>query len=126
MIDGNRLNYKGTVEHLWGIDAPDIAHVCADGWDAGKAAAAYLRSLIGTKPVTCEPKASPMGGGPFAICKVDGQDLSAAMASAGMAWAAPNVSAGLQRDVCHQRRLCPSLRQGVGMARRHPDEAIAT
>jgi endonuclease YncB( thermonuclease family) len=90
VIDGNRLNYKGTVERLWGIDAPDIGHVCADGWDAGKAAAAYLRSLIGTKPVTCEPKASPMGGGPFAIC--NGQDLSAAMASAGMAWAAPNVA----------------------------------
>ena len=56
------------------------------------AAAVYLRSLIGTKPVTCEPKASPMPGGPFAICKVDGQDLSAAMASASMAWAAPNVA----------------------------------
>ena len=97
VIDGNSLNDKGTVKHLWGIDAPDIGHVCADGWDAGKAAAAYLRSLIGTTPVTCEPKASPPPGGRFAICKVDGQDLSAAMASAGMAWAAPNVSAGLQR-----------------------------
>jgi len=92
VIDGNSLNYKGTVQHLWGIDAPDIGHVCADGWDAGKAAAAYLRSLIGTKPVACEAKASAMPGGPFAICKVDGQDLSAAMASAGMAWAAPNVA----------------------------------
>jgi endonuclease YncB( thermonuclease family) len=92
VIDGNSLNYKGTVEHLWGIDAPDIGHVCADGWDAGKAAAAYLRSLVGTKPVACESKASPMPGGPFAICKVDGQDLSAAMAAAGMAWAAPNVA----------------------------------
>ena len=92
VIDGNSLNYKGTVQHLWGIDAPDIGHVCADGWDAGKAAAAYLRSLLGTKPVTCEPKASALPGGPFAICKVDGQDLSAAMASAGMAWAAPNVA----------------------------------
>ena len=92
VIDGNSLNYKGMVAHLWGIDAPDTGHVCADGGDTGTAAADYLRSLIGTKPVTCEPKASALPGGPFAICKVDGQDLSAAMASAGMAWAAPNVA----------------------------------
>jgi endonuclease YncB( thermonuclease family) len=52
----------------------------------------YRGAVIGTKPVSCEPKASPMPGGPYAICKVDGQDLSAAMASAGMAWAAPNVA----------------------------------
>src|SRR5437899_1758454 len=92
VIDGDTLNYKGTIVHLWGIDAPDKGHVCADGWDAGKAAADYLRSLIGTKPVTCDPKTSPTPGGPFAVCKVDGQDLSAAMASAGMAWAAPNIA----------------------------------
>jgi endonuclease YncB( thermonuclease family) len=91
VIDGDTLNDKGAVVHLWGIDAPDTGHICSDGWDAGKAAAAYLRSLIGDKPVTCTPKASSIAGGPFAICTVGGQDLSAAMASAGMAWAMPNV-----------------------------------
>ena len=92
VIDGDTLNYKGTVMHLWGVDAPDQGHVCADGWDAGKAAADYLRGLIGNKPLICESKASPTRGGPFAICKVGGQDLSAAMASAGMAWAMPNIA----------------------------------
>jgi|EndMetStandDraft_6_1072998.scaffolds.fasta_scaffold221432_1 endonuclease YncB( thermonuclease family) len=92
VIDGDTLNYKGSGVHLWGIDAPDTGHVCADGWDAGKAAAAYLMSLIGSKPVACEAKPSARPGGPYAICKVDGQDLSAAMASAGMAWAMPNVA----------------------------------
>jgi endonuclease YncB( thermonuclease family) len=92
VIDGDTLNDKGAVVHLWGIDAPDTGHICSDGWDAGKAAAAYLKSLIGNKPVACTPKASTLPGGPFAICTVDRQDLSAAMASAGMAWALPNVS----------------------------------
>jgi endonuclease YncB( thermonuclease family) len=80
------------VVHLWGIDAPDQGHICADGWDAGKAAADYLRSLVGARTIACEPKAASAPGGPFAICKVDGQDLSAAMASAGMAWAASNIA----------------------------------
>ena len=67
VIDGDTLNYKGTVVYLWGIDAPDKGHVCAGGWDAGKAAADHLRSLIGNKPPNCEPKASPAPGGPFAL-----------------------------------------------------------
>src|SRR5436853_407325 len=79
VIDGDTLNHKGTTVHLWGIDAPDTGHVCADGWDAGQAAAAYLTSLVGSKPVTCEAKVSTIPGGPYAICKVDGQDLSGAM-----------------------------------------------
>jgi endonuclease YncB( thermonuclease family) len=91
VIDGDTLNYKGTMLHLWGIDAPDKGHVCSDGWDAGKAAADYLQSVINNRSLTCEAKASPAPGGPFAICKIDGQDLSAVMALAGMAWAMPNV-----------------------------------
>jgi endonuclease YncB( thermonuclease family) len=51
VIDGDTIRYKGAVVHLWGIDAPDKGHVCADGWDAGKAAADHLKSLIGNKPV---------------------------------------------------------------------------
>jgi len=92
VIDGDTLNYKGAVVHLWGIDAPDKGHLCADGWDAGKAAADYLTSLIGAKLVTCESKTSPTPGGPFVVCKVDGQDLSAAMVLAGMAWSYPQQS----------------------------------
>ena len=92
VIDGDTLNDKGKVVHLWGIDAPDPGHICSDGWDAGKAAANYLRTLVGSKPVACEPKASSIPGGPYAVCTVDGQDLSAAMAAAGMAWALPSVA----------------------------------
>ena len=92
VVDGDTLNFRGSLVHLWGVDAPDPGHICADGWDAGKAATAYLISLIGNKTPTCEPKASSETGGPFAICKIDGQDLSAAMASAGMPWAMPNIA----------------------------------
>ncbi len=92
VIDGDTLNDRGAMVHLWGIDAPDTGHVCADGWDAGKAAAAYLKGLVGSKAVICQAKATSVPGGPYAICRVDGQDLSAAMAAAGMAWAMPNVA----------------------------------
>jgi endonuclease YncB( thermonuclease family) len=91
VVDGDTLNNKGSVVHLWGIDAPDTGHICSDGWDAGKAAATHLKGLIGAHPVTCESKASSLPGGPFAVCKANGQDLSAAMASAGMAWPMPKV-----------------------------------
>jgi endonuclease YncB( thermonuclease family) len=91
VVDGDTLSDKGKIVHLWGIDAPDPGHICSDGWDAGKAAADYLRNLIAGKPVSCEPKATTVPGGPFAVCKVGGQDLGAAMAAGGMAWALPNV-----------------------------------
>jgi hypothetical protein len=69
-----------------------------------------------------------MPGGPFAICKVDGQDLSAAMASAGMAWAAPHVADYSVQASNAMYAISgvypPSLRQSVGVARRHPVKTI--
>ena len=40
VVDGDTLNFRGSLVHLWGVDAPDPGHICADGWDAGKAATA--------------------------------------------------------------------------------------
>jgi endonuclease YncB( thermonuclease family) len=87
VIDGDTLRYKGAVVHLWGIDAPEKGQTCGDGWPAGQMATEYLTGLVHTRPLVCETKPWPATPGQtYALCKVDGQDLSAAMADAGMAW----------------------------------------
>ena len=87
VVDGDTITWQGKRVHLWGIDAPEKGQACADGWPAGQVAADYLAGLIRGRKVECQAKSEPSGGRPAAQCKVDGQDLSAAMAAAGMAWA---------------------------------------
>jgi endonuclease YncB( thermonuclease family) len=55
VVDGDALKVDGVTYRLWGIDAPEMAQPCADGWPAGKAATEHLRALIGERHVTCEP-----------------------------------------------------------------------
>ncbi|MCW5737855.1 MAG: thermonuclease family protein [Enhydrobacter sp.] len=88
VIDGDTLRYDGATVHLWGVDAPEVGQTCADGWPAGKMAADYLRGLIHNRSLVCDHRQSQSTPGTtYALCKVDGKDLSAAMAEAGMAWA---------------------------------------
>src|SRR6185436_19826073 len=90
VIDGDTIEYKGVVLRLWGIDAPEKAQVCADGWAAGKASADYLTQLMQDKTVTCELKTGPDNSKiHYGLCRANGLDLSAAMVSAGMAWSLP-------------------------------------
>jgi endonuclease YncB( thermonuclease family) len=90
VLDGDTLRYGGAIVHLWGVDAPEKGQVCADGWPAGQMAQLYLEGLVKGRKLTCDPKGAPgTPGGAFALCRVDGQDLSDAMAGAGMAWAVP-------------------------------------
>lgn len=92
VLDGNTLRYNGVVVHLWGIDAPDRGQVCGDGWKAGEMAKLYLTELVKGGKVSCDLKNTAAAKPVFAVCKVDGQDLSASMAGAGMAWAYPAQS----------------------------------
>jgi endonuclease YncB( thermonuclease family) len=87
VIDGDTVLYKGAEVHLWGIDAPEKRQTCTDGWQAGKISTAYLAGLIHNRRLVCDVKPSPVTPGQtYALCKVDGQDLSAALVEAGMAW----------------------------------------
>lgn len=87
VIDGDTLRYNGATVHLWGIDAPEVGQTCSDGWPAGRIAADYLARLIHNRRLACDIEQSPSTPGKtYALCKVDGKNLSAAMAEAGMAW----------------------------------------
>jgi endonuclease YncB( thermonuclease family) len=89
VLDGDTMRYNGVVVHLWGVDAPEKGQLCGDGWPAGQMAETYLAGLVKDRKVTCDlkDKEATTSGPTFALCKVDGQDLSAAMAQGGMAWA---------------------------------------
>jgi len=64
-----------------------------EGQRAGKASADYLAQLMQGKTVTCEIKTAPDNKKVhYGLCKADGQDLSAAMVSAGMAWSLPELT----------------------------------
>jgi endonuclease YncB( thermonuclease family) len=87
VIDGDTLRYVGTTVHLWGIDAPEKDQTCDDGWPAGRIASEYLAGLVQGRKLICELKTTPKPTPVFAVCTIDGQDLSKAMVSDGMAWA---------------------------------------
>jgi endonuclease YncB( thermonuclease family) len=87
VIDGDTIEYRGVVVHLWGVDAPEKGQICSDGWNAGQAAIDKLRSLIEGQKVVCDLKSSGASPRVAALCKAGDTDLSAAMASAGLAWA---------------------------------------
>jgi len=87
VTDGDAIKLNGTTYRLWGIVAPEIRQVCADGWPAGQMSATYLKGLVDGRTVTCEPKSKSRDGSTIAVCKADGQDIGASMVGAGMAWA---------------------------------------
>jgi endonuclease YncB( thermonuclease family) len=87
VIDGDTIDYKGVVLHLWGIDAPEKGEMCADNWNAGQAAIDHLAKLMQGHAVTCSLKSADNSSRVAAQCMADGKDISAEMANAGMAWA---------------------------------------
>lgn len=87
VTDGDSLRVEGTVYRLWGIDAPELAQTCPDGWAAGAMAAARLGQLTAGKLIECYRKDIDRYGRAVAMCYVDGQDLAARMVLDGLAWA---------------------------------------
>ena len=92
-IDGDTLRLDGVTHRLYGIDAPERAQVCPDGWPAGREAAAHLAGLVGGRTVECHQVERDRYGRPVSACYAAGVDLSAAMVGAGMALAFVRYSA---------------------------------
>jgi endonuclease YncB( thermonuclease family) len=87
VIDGDTIDLNGTHWRLWGIDAPETHQSCADGWPAGLEATAAMRKLMEGRAVTCEYRGHDRYKRSIGLCRAGGEDLGAAMVSAGMAWA---------------------------------------
>lgn len=87
VTDGDTIRAGGTIYRLWGIDAPESKQICADGWAAGHEATKALSDLIQGRAVACEARTQDRYGRTVGLCRVDGQDIGAAMVRAGMAWA---------------------------------------
>ncbi|MDP1840686.1 MAG: thermonuclease family protein [Reyranella sp.] len=101
VVDGDTLRVDGRTFRLWGIDAPELVQACErDGlnYACGRAAAAYLRSLLtpaiptgdrtidaAAAQVVCEPRASDQYGRVAALCRAGTMDLGAEMVRAGWA-----------------------------------------
>ena len=99
VVDGDSLVLNGTTYRLHGIDAPDPAQICADGWPAGYAAEAYLARLTEGRQVACEPTSGDRNGETVALCRADGVDLGAAMVTGGYAFAfVPNSARYISQE----------------------------
>jgi endonuclease YncB( thermonuclease family) len=108
-VDGDTINLNGTRWRLWGIDAPEMAQTCKDGWAAGVEAKGALERLMDGASIHCELKDTDRYGRSVGICRADGRDLGAAMVSAGMAWAFTRYSS----DYVGQERA--AIGAGIGV-----------
>jgi len=86
-VDGDTIKMDGRLYDLHGIDAPEMAQTCIDGWPAGFEARKALTELMRGHTVTCEAPIIDLEGKPVATCKADDTDLSSAMVLAGEAFA---------------------------------------
>jgi endonuclease YncB( thermonuclease family) len=87
VVDGDTLKIGSERVRLHGIDAPEYKQRCADGWQAGEAARHALASLVWAGKTQCEKVTTDRYGRTVAICRVNGEDIGAAMVRRGMAWA---------------------------------------
>lgn len=84
VVDGDTLRINGQRIRLYGIDAPELDQTCADGWPAGEMARRSLAGIVTTRPVTCHYVKTDIYRRSVAVCRVDGEDLGAALIRSGM------------------------------------------
>src|SRR5215471_14166455 len=94
ITDGDTIKHGGVTYRLWGIDAPESAQTCTDGWPAGSLATTRLKALTAGRPVICDDRGRDRYGRTIARCTVAGADLGAIMVREGVAWAFVRYSAG--------------------------------
>ncbi len=120
VIDGDTLNLEGISVRLHGIDAPESAQRCRDerGHDyaCGERAAARLRSLVGTSPVTCEGREFDQYRRLIAVCRSGVTELNHAMVVEGHAWAFVRFS----EDYIAAEHEARSAKRGVFAANNQP------
>jgi endonuclease YncB( thermonuclease family) len=116
VTDGDSLKQGGKTYRLWGIDAPELAQTCPDGWPAGKLAATRLQALTAGRSTVCQEKDRDRYGRTVAICRASGEDLSAIMVREGFAWAFTQFSV----DYVDQQEEARIANRGVHAHDRQP------
>ncbi|WP_424753315.1 thermonuclease family protein [Methylobacterium sp.] len=89
VVDGDTLDIAGTRIRLHGIDGPESAQLCEDGagknYRCGQAAALALADLIGSTPVSCDPRDTDKYRRTVAVCRKSAEDLNGWMVAQGQA-----------------------------------------
>ncbi len=97
ITDGDTLKQGGVTYRLWGIDAPELAQTCPDGWPAGRMAATRLQALTAGRSIVCQEKDRDRYGRTVAICRASGEDLGAILVREGMRLGVHSVQRRLYR-----------------------------
>lgn len=88
-VDGDTLRLDGKRVRLLGLDAPELAQTCRNDsgadWSCGTAAQALMRQLLQQGVTSCAPEGRDRYGRVLAHCAVAGQDVGAAVVTAGLA-----------------------------------------
>lgn len=92
VIDGDTIEIHGARIRLEGIDAPESRQTCTSKETGevircGQKAAFFLADLLAEHTVTCSEAGKDRYSRTLAHCKVEGQDVGAAMVRAGWALA---------------------------------------
>lgn len=86
VVDGDTFRIGRETIRLQGIDAPELRQACADGWPAGEVAREALADLLWAGRPKCERVKTDRYGRTVAVCRVNEEDIAAAMARRGLAW----------------------------------------
>lgn len=112
VIDGDTIEIHGEHIRLHGVDAPESQQTCdARGktYRCGQEAALALADHIGQQTVACEQQDVDRYGRIVAVCRVDGEDLSAWLVSQGWALAYVRYS----RDYVDEENNARATKRGI-------------
>jgi endonuclease YncB( thermonuclease family) len=113
VTDSDTVVIRDTRIRLHGIDAPESAQLCQDSagkdYRCGQKAALALADHIGEAPITCEPRDTDRYGRTVAVCRKNGEDLSAWMVEQGYATAYQRYT----RDYVRLETTARALKRGL-------------
>jgi endonuclease YncB( thermonuclease family) len=104
VVDGDSIVIGTQRIRLAGIDAPELAQTCADGWKAGQDARSYLLTLLEPgAALQCAGDTQDRYGRTLGTCSVGNLEINRSMVREGFAWAYVRFSRAYQADEAEAR-----------------------